>query len=107
ETVPIELQWGHGLEAVEWGDLASKIRGESKASMGPRLGGRGMRRRLPRHCRLQRASMGPRLGGRGMDLAFLVGGRIRAALASMGPRLGGRGMGSYVSPGLPKSYDRL
>ena len=63
--------------------------GSVAASMGPRLFGRGKMARLGGGVTLTVASMGPRLFGRGK----LVGYRrsTRRLLASMGPRLFGRG----------------
>ncbi len=74
-------------------ESASDEVGGARASMRPRLGGRG-RGRAPTACRASPsshlASMRPRLGGRGRDLPEPV--RQRLALrASMRPRLGGRG----------------
>src|SRR6478736_2858444 len=90
----MRLQWGRGSEAAECDQDDEQRIEHDVASMGPRLGGRGMAlalcesrlgeprfngaaARRPRNAprmanplRLGRpASMGPRLGGRGMTVA--------------------------------------
>ena len=111
----IPLQWGRGLVAAEGPRADARCPIRARASMGPRLGGRGRSAGDRRHAapvRLQWgrglvaaegllgivlvvvvvvASMGPRLGGRGR--AGDCADEVASHAASMGPRLGGRGRG--------------
>ena len=65
----IELQWGHGISAVESPtDNLGRVDVDGEASMGPRHFSRGKNSLLRRHLLSPIASMGPRHFSRGKML---------------------------------------
>ena len=88
-SLHVALQWGRDSLVAESLRPPLRSKSVSRASMGPRLVGRGKLRETFCWLRLRPASMGPRLVGRGKAEPSV--GPVVNLGASMGPRLVGRG----------------